>query len=241
MRRSLLTTAVLAALALIMLDPATGTGSVKAPTLTVEGRAALGFTPDQAKLVLGVQTRAAQADKAARDNAATMARVLGAVKKLLGPQDRLRTQGYRLSAQTRWDKQKGQNQVIGYQASNQVEVTTTDPKNIGPLLDAAVGAGANQVSGPVWGLADEAAARKKAQARAVADALAQARVLAQAAGMVLGGLLEINAAEPRPGPRGDFAMAKMANAAPTPLEPGQVKVFASVVCVFALQPGAGAK
>jgi uncharacterized protein len=241
MRRGYLTNLGLAALAVLMLCATAHAGQAAAPTLTVEGRAALGFHPDQAKLVVGVDTRADQADQAAQANSAAMSRVLAQVKKLLGPGDLVQTQGYRLSARTRWNKQLGQNQVTGYQASNRVEITTGDPKKIGPLLDAAVAAGANNISGPVWGLADQAAAQKKAQQAAVADALAQAKLLAKAAGMALGGLLKMNAAEPRPAGRGDFAMAKMVNAAPTPLETGQVKVHASVVCVFALQPGAGAK
>jgi len=221
--------------ALLLPGPSPAAGPLQ-PAITVIGRAAQGFAPDQARLSLGVENQAASAAQAAADNAASMNKVLAAVKKLLARGDRLETAGYSLSLRTRWNKERQQTEVLGYQASHRVQLTLTDPKRVGPLLDAAVGAGANQVSGPQWELADENAARRQVQQAAVADAQAQALALAQAAKAGLGPLLRMDASGRQPMLRGELRLAKMAGAGATPLEVGQVRISAEVLCVFALQP-----
>lgn len=226
---------LLAALIVVAAPGPAGAGQDRQPSLTVTGAASQAFQPDQARLGVGVQNLAPTAAEAATRNAAVMQRMLAAVNNLLGPGDRLQTLGYRLSVRTRWNKQRQSNEVTGYQAEHRVQITTKDPQRLGRLLDAAVGAGANLISGPEWSLADEAAARRRVQGAAVADARAQALVLARAAGLALGPMIEMRTGG-TPGPRNNVRLAKMA-AAPTPLEAGQVIISAQVVCVFALQPG----
>jgi uncharacterized protein YggE len=206
------------------------------PTVTVDGQATLRLKPELGVLTVGVITRAATAEQAAKDNAADMNRVLAALKRRLAPRDRLESAGYRLRPRTRWNKQQQRNEVIGYQASHRVRLTSHDPKALGGLLDAAVKAGANSIQGPRWELADPSGAQRKALAAAFAQAKARARALAQAAGLRLGPVLRIKTG-PERGPR--FAAApRLANAkAGTPLEPGLVEVSAEVSCVFTLQPG----
>ncbi len=165
-----------------------------------------------------------------------MNRVLAALKRRLSPQDRLETAGYWLRPRTRWNKQQRRNEVIGYQASHRVRLTSRDPKALGGLLDAAVKAGANSVQGPRWELADPSGAQEKALAAAFAQARSRARALARAAGLKLGPVLSINTG-PERAPRFAAALRK-ANAGPgTPLKPGLVEVSAEVSCVFTLQAG----
>ncbi|MEW5911655.1 MAG: SIMPL domain-containing protein [Thermodesulfobacteriota bacterium] len=210
-------------------------GGPSQPSVTVVGRAVQGFAPNQARLSLGVETLAPGAAQAAAANAAATAKVLAAVKKLLAPNERLETAGYYLAQRTRWNKERQQNEVVGYQAVHRLQITLSDPKKVGALLDAGVAAGANQVSGPQWGLADENAARLKVQQAAVADALAQARALVQAAKVGLGPLIKMDASGRQPVRGGEVRMAKMAAAPATPMQAAQVMISAEVLCVFALQ------
>jgi len=205
-------------------------------TVAVEGRAELSLPPEVARLTVGVTSRADTAEQAARDNARDMKRVLAALKARLGPKDSLRSAGYRLRPRTRWNKNDKRNEVIGYQATHRVALTSRDPKALGGLLDAAVKAGANSVDGPYWDLADPAAAQRRALTAAFADDRAKAVALAKAADGALGPVLRIETGRAQ-GPAPLAAMdAVRKGAANTTLEPGLIKLGAEVRCVFALAP-----
>ena len=233
MRRGLLLILVLVGLWL----PCAALARESAPNITVDGQATLSLKPEVGVLTVGVSAQALSAAQASQANAAASQNLVAALKKVLGPQDRLETTGYWLRPLTKWDDQAKQNVPLGYQATHEMRLTSRDPQALAGLLDAAVTAGANSVSGPQWELADPQAAQREALAAAFADARARALVLAQAAGLRLGRVLQIRTGGmDQPGP----VLARMAkSAAPTPLQPGQVQVHAEVSCVFALSPAGG--
>ena len=110
--------------------------------------------------------------------------MLDALRALgVGPLD-LRTSG--LSVLPRFDSNRT-TQVVGYTATNYVTVTVTEVDRAGELLDAALRAGANRVSGVHFDIRDAAALRQQAlteagrTARARADAIAAGLGLAYAA------------------------------------------------------------
>ncbi|MCB2185929.1 MAG: SIMPL domain-containing protein [Deltaproteobacteria bacterium] len=230
--------ALVAALILCLLTPWTALAESpcpEPPTLTVTGQADLELTPDQVSLNVGVATRASTAKEASQANATIMEGVKAAIKPLLGPQDRLQTASYWLRATTQWDEVKRTSHVVGYEAVNTLKVTSRQAETIGQVLDAAVKAGANQVSGPNWSLADPRAGQQKVQALAYDDALAQAQALAQKAGMKLGPPLSLQIGEASPPPRPMMAaMRATGGAANTKLEAGEISLSATVVCRFLL-------
>jgi hypothetical protein len=122
--------------------------------------------------------------------------------------------------------------IVGYQVTNIAQVTVRKLADAGPILDAAVGAGANSVRGIRFTLADPDKAQGQARAQAVADALAKTRQLASAAGVRLGPVLSIREttiSQPIP----MRAMSVRADA--TPIEPGQLDVVVSVELRQAIQ------
>lgn len=238
MRRSLPLFLVLLGLCL----PCLALAQENVPSIAVDGQATLSLKPEVGVITLGATTEALTAAQASRDNAAVMQKVVATLKKALGSKDRLETAGYWLRPLTKWDNQAKQNIPVGYQASHEMRLTSRDPLALASLLDAAVAAGANSISGPAWKLADPQAAQRKALAAAFADAHARARALAQAAGMRLGPALKIKVSgADDPGPMLNRGMAKAMAA--TPLQPYLVQVRAEVSCVFALLTAApgGAK
>lgn len=232
MRRLLLLTLVLLGLWL----PSVATARDNLASITVDGQATLSLNPEVGGITVGVTTEAPTAAQASQGNAAVMQKVVAALQKRLGPKDRLETAGYWLRPLTTWDKQTKQNVTVGYKASHEMRATSRDPLALAGLLDAAVAAGANSVSGPRWELAEPQQAQRQALAAAFAEAKARALVLAEAAGMRLGPALKIKVAGAEdPGP----VMNRMAKAmAPTPLQPNLVQVHAEVSCVFAMLPAA---
>lgn len=238
MRPRLLALFLVLGLLAALAAPAAGAGE-RQPGLAVTGRASQEFSPDQGRLVVGAVTLAPTSAEAARLNAAVMEKISAAVKAKLGGQDRLKSVGYSLHPRTEWDQATRRAKRVGYEASNRLEVTSRDPQALGAILDAAVAAGANSVSGPAWSLADPAAARRQVQALALADALAQAEALAKAAGLKLGAILALEvdgATPPLSSPKLAMAAPPGAPAPETALEPGMIAVQATVRCLFAISP-----
>ena len=71
-------------------------------------------------------------------------------------------------------------------------VTLADAGQVGKVLSAAVDAGANIVSGPVWTLSDDTAAVAEALKKAVANARTKADALAEAQGVKVGDVVTMS-------------------------------------------------
>jgi hypothetical protein len=216
--------------------PAAAAGPEVDSTVSVTGRASLRLKPDRVGVVAGVVTEAPSAQEAAAENAKVMARVREALAREVGEGGELATSGYSVAPRYEWNQDRSRRRLTGFKAVNRLRVTSPAVDRVGSLLDAALAAGANTVDGPEWSLADPSAAMITAQGRALADARAQAEALAGKAGMALGPVLSINAADQGGGPEPQRLMQANRSAPRTPVEPGALEVSARVSCVFALEP-----
>ena len=79
-----------------------------------------------------------------------------------------------------------------YRVSNTVSITIRELASIGEVLDAAIDAGANNVYGVDFSLADPASVESEARAQAVADARSKAEELAALIGVAVGGVMGIS-------------------------------------------------
>jgi hypothetical protein len=148
--------------------------------------------------------------------------VVAALKSAGGTE--LQTQEVSLEPQT-----TDSGQVTGYAADNSVSAKSKIAQT-GALIDAAVAAGANTVSGPTLGVSDSDALYRGALGKAVQDARAKAEALAKAGGFGVGqvsAVVEQTANAPVP----VFSAAAGKDAA-TPVEPGTQDVTADVVVTF---------
>jgi len=107
-----------------------------------------------------------------------------------------------------------------------IVVAAGDLAEIGPVIDAAVGAGANRVDGLEFYAADSQEAYMDALARAVERARAEAEVMAAAAGGTLGRIVSLQSN--RSGQPVARVMAEGMAMSATPIEPGDQSVGASV-------------
>jgi len=120
-------------------------------------------------------------------------------------------------------------EIVGYTASNTVTATIKKIGDAGDVVDAAVAAGANQVSGPNLLASDQDAAYRNALKSAVAQARSKAETLAGAANATLGkmtAMVEGGGVVPLP--------ATGARDSVAPIEPGTQRIEASVSVTFAL-------
>lgn len=191
-------------------------------------------TPDIATISAGVVTQAARAGDAMAANTKAMSATVAALKHA-GVADRdIQTQSINLQPQYRY----GDNQppvLTGYQASNRVSVRLRDLKGAGGVIDALVGAGANQIDGPTLSVEHPEAALDEARAKALATARARADLYAKAAGMTVRRIVRISESENAPPivrPMAMMARAKGADS--TPVEAGEQELSVNLSVVFEL-------
>lgn len=232
--------AVLLGLIVSACAPAAGPASAQQPapdapsTLEVSGRASVTRAPDRAVVQLAVETIATTARAATAGNAETMTAVLDALAALgIDPAD-VQTQA--ISLNPRYDRRPEVDElvIVGYQAMNQIAVPVADVDRVGRVIDAAVGAGANRVTGIRFELADPESAYHEALEQAIARARREAEVAAAALGQTLGPPIRVStsgAPAPSPGPMPEMMSAR---AVSTPVQPGELEVAASVHITFRL-------
>jgi uncharacterized protein YggE len=208
--------------------PEAARGEVATPdTVTTLGHGVITVAPDEATVTAGVHTQAASASAALSANAKLMNTVVAALKAAGG--QKLQTQQVSLYPQT-----DPQGQVTAYVADNSVSANTKIA-DAGALIDAAVGAGANTVSGPTLSVSDRDARYRDALGKAVADARLKAEALAKAAGFGVGPVSSV-AEQSGGGPTPMFQASGAAVAKDsTPIEPGTQDVTADVSVTFRIR------
>jgi uncharacterized protein len=194
---------------------------------TATGEARL--RPDRANILVGVETRAKTAAAAARENNSRQQAVIDVIVAAGIPREQISTENYNVSPDTRVDK-PGQNPVVvGYVVTNVVRVEVRRIEEVGPVIDAALGKGANRIDAVDWFSSNTDAARRQALVDAVGKARGDAEAMARAGGGRLGPLLEITTAEDSGEPRPLYRARMAGGVAATPIEAGELTVQVHVV------------
>jgi uncharacterized protein YggE len=164
------------------------------------------------------------------ENSRAMAKVVEALKHAGVASKDLQTQY--VSLDPRYDQQG--REVVGYSASNSVSAVVRELSQVGDVIDAAISAGANNVSGPSLSRGDRDKLYREALDSAMADAKAKAEVLAKAAGVAVGAVQSMTEGQQGGGPVPlGFAAARLDAA--TPIEAGTTNIAATVRVVFAIR------
>jgi hypothetical protein len=154
--------------------------------------------------------------------------LIGAIKALGIPPAAIQTAQISLTPNTN----ENGNKILNFTASDSVSVTTKNVAKSGAIVDAAVGAGANLVSGPTLGPSDQLLLDRRALKAAVADAHRRALAIAEAAHVKLGAIRTVTEVSSSPV---TFSPApKAAAVATTPVEPGTVQTEEDVTATYAI-------
>ena len=205
--------------------------------LDVSAHATVQRAPDMAVVRLAVETVAGTAREAIAENAETMTAVTEALRQLGIDEADLRTESIDLSPRYRRGPDVEEPTITGYHAANRMAVRVRGVERVGPVVDAAIAAGANRLAGIRFQLSDHESAYLEAVRLATERARREAQVLAEAAGAALGPILRVSTGEraPIPTPRAEV-MALRADAA-TPVQPGELEVGATVRLTYRLDRG----
>ena len=180
------------AIAAIVFAPVATQAAEKLEKLvTVTGEGTVDAVPDNAVIRVGVSSQGKTARAASDTNAREMNAVLAAIKDG-GIADR-DVQTTSLSLQPQYDpKQTGAARLVGFRVNNQITVKVRDISKLAALLDRAIAAGANEMSGIEFKVSNEAKLLDQARTAAIADAHRKAELYVHAAGMQIGRVIAIS-------------------------------------------------
>lgn len=208
------------------------------PVLHLSAYGEVKGAPDLATISVGVQSLAPTAAQAMAQNRERMVKVMAMLMKQgLAARD-IQTSSIDLNAQYSYNQNEPP-KLTGYQASNALTIMVNDLPRLGPVLDAVVEAGVNQVNGISFGLKNGQGLEDAARLAAVKALKAKADLYAGATGHSGVRLVSLSegGANPEPRPMVMMAMAKMgADSGSTPISGGELTVRIDVSGDYALMP-----
>lgn len=148
--------------------------------------------------------------------------------------------GTSLLVSPRWeyDQKTRRQKRDGYQADNTIRIETALLGQLGSFIDAALEAGASDISQVDFSVTDADSARRQALAQAVTNARSDAEAIANAGGGTLGRLLQLST-EGTNTPLGAVfrevavsAPNRAADATTTQVMPPQIKITGNVVAIW---------
>ncbi len=193
------------------------------PFVRAVGQGNVSVQPDLAKVDFGVVTQAATAQDASSRNAGQVNALLAALQGLLGSTANIQTISYSLNPNYNYPP-NGNPVLIGYTASNTIEVSAGDLSMVGTIIDTGVQAGANNVLSLQFTLKNPEPAKQQALKLATVQAKAHADAMASGVSMHTGAVHfiqeEVSVSLP--------PVSAAPGASATPVLPGPVNIQATV-------------
>lgn len=203
-------------------------------TLSVSGSASEFVVPDTASINIGVLTQAATAREASQKNNDAMISVINALKSMgLGDRE-IQTSFLSIQPLYKSPVEGEAPNITGYSASNNVQVTTKMLGNLSGIVDKAVAAGANQVSGVSFTVSEEKQRQihNELLVKAVNDSSAKAGRFAESLNVRITGVRTASISESALPPV--FAPAAVEKTG-TPIQPGESQVSLSVQVTYTIE------
>jgi uncharacterized protein YggE len=209
-------------------------------SITVVGEGKASSVPDEAQINIGVETTGASAQEAVSANRQRMATLLEKMKAMGVADKDIRTSNFSIYM----DQGKPEipsagantgSDTITYRVSNTVNVTVHDTAKLGDVLDQTVLAGANNIYGISFDVADTHTLQASAREKAILDAKARAESLAMLNGVNLGEVLEVSEVVGNPGPLYSSAAKMDGLGGGTAIQPGEFEIGLSVQVTYAIK------
>jgi len=218
----------------------TAAASARDPEITASGRGEVRLAPDFAYVTIGVTTQSPSAVETASKNAERIAAVISALRALGLTQQQVVTSGYNLTQIYEYPKNQ-QPRLSGFSARNTVRAEVRRLDDVGKVIDAAITAGATDITSIQFLASSTDEARRTALSDAVRQARADAEVMARGAGGTLGRLISMNSSgvsvpimlrgaslESVQVTASGAVVGMGAPPPPTPVNPGELIVWAQV-------------
>jgi len=154
------------------------------PVVTVQISEQLRSPPDEATINAGTESHAPTASAALAANKLKTEHLIEAIRSAGIPSKDVQTEGVSVRADYQFESVNGQGRqrLAGYVASNTVRIKTRQIDRLVSLLDTLTAAGATNIYGPNFSIADPAPLRAEARKRAMTRGESEASEYARNAG-----------------------------------------------------------
>lgn len=207
------------------------------PVIVAQGESRLKVAPDQAWVLVAVETRDARAPQARQLSAVAMTAVMAALKTAGLPADAIKTVGYSLNPD--YEYVNGRQRMKGFLVSNQLQVRIDDITKVADVLDAvgalSLAASSNMtIANLRFDLKDRASLERDALRLAVVDAMENVKAMAAGAGATVGRISRIDQTGrsqqfDKMEPMMAMAPRAMNESVATPISPSEIEIRAGVM------------
>jgi uncharacterized protein YggE len=198
--------------------------------ISLNGHGEVKARPDMAVVNVGVMTQAPTAREALTQNSEAMEKVFASLKTSGIEAKDIQTSNFLINPRYQFDQNNAQPpRVVGYDVSNTVTVSVRKLDILGAVLDKVVGEGSNQITGVMFGIAEDEKLKDEARKLAVADAERKAKLYADTAHFALGQIVSVSEGNYQP-PQPVYAKAMRAETAASavPIAEGEQAVAIDV-------------
>lgn len=210
----------------------------KAAQITVSATGEVSQAPDRASVSAGVVTQAKTANAAMTANAKKMSAAFEQLRAAGIKEKNIRTSQMSLNPRYNYKDRVNGPTITGYEVRNTVSATAENLEKVGPMLDALVKAGVNNINNVGFSINDPDAAKAEARDKAVKAAKAKAEAMAKAAGVSLGKLTAISENSRGgfiPQPVAYARSAALESAAVTPIAGGEQSLTVTVNLTYEIK------
>ncbi|MFG6116540.1 SIMPL domain-containing protein [Halobacillus sp. MO56] len=199
-------------------------------TMKVTGTGMVAAAPDQAVIITGVETENMSLQEAQSANSASIQRIMEALIRAGIPESQIQTSEFRINPV--YDFKEGEQVFRGYKVTNLLKITLYDMTVIGSIIDTATANGANIVRGVEFSLQHTDVIYNQALTEALRQAEQKAQTIARSLHATLNALPHSVIESPDSSQPSPFFKATALQAAPTPIEPGQLVIKADVLVSY---------
>ena len=200
----------------------------------VSGSGKVTATPDIATVSLGIEAQEATVAEAQSKATEAMNNIMDTLTANGVAEEDIKTQQFSIQRVTRWDNDKQEEIVIGYQVTNMVIAKIRNIDNTGTIIDVVAVAGGDltRIDSIAFSINDPSTYYEEARGKAMADAKEKATQLANLGSVTLGKPTYISENSYTP----PIIYTDRAESAPvpvtTPISAGELEINISVQLVF---------
>jgi hypothetical protein len=218
-------------------------GGINNNVINVSKQGVVYATPNLAQISFSVITEEKEVGDAIKENSEKSSAVIEILKAQGVSETDIKTTYFNVYPLYEWRKTDGTTDIystgtrvlVGYEATETIEVKVRDVEKIGSLIEGAVGAGANQVSSLQFVVENEEAFKAQARAKAITDARAEAIQTAQALGVKLGKIVSFSESSYIPYYKSTSAVGMGGGAEDSSISTGENRIEVTVNIVFEIK------
>ena len=165
---------------------------VPSRTITVVGEGKTSITPDLATLSFAVISQGTDPEAIQASNTEKINKAISFVKQQNIKAEDIKTTGYNLYPRYRYDQEKGESSISGYELSQTVTIKIRDLEKVSAIVGGLPATGINQISSLEYSIENPEEQRDRAREEAFANARAKARAMADANGVSLAGVVSFS-------------------------------------------------